>query len=107
MLHHHRWVPNLLPQSWHTEVRKARKARRMSQREVEERTGIHQTQLSRIENGMVDARVSDAIQMARAVGLEFVLVPRRALPTRLMTEHMDDGPRPSAVEVLVGCGDDE
>lgn len=102
-------VPNLLPQSWHTEVRKARKARRMSQREVEERTGIHQTQLSRIENGMVDARVSDAIQMARAVGLEFVLVPRRTLPTvyRLMTEHMDDGPRPSAVELLVGRGDDE
>lgn len=102
-------VPNLLPQSWHTEVRKARKARRMSQREVEERTGIHQTQLSRIENGVVDARVSDAIQMARAVGLEFVLVPQRALPTvyRLMTEHIDDGPRPSAVELLVGRGDDE
>ena len=102
-------VPNLLPQSWHTEVREARKARRMSQREVEERTGIHQTQLSRIENGVVDARVSDAIQMARAVGLEFVLVPRRALPTvyRLMTEHIHDGPRPSAVELLVGRGDDE
>ena len=102
-------VPNLLPQSWHTEVRKARNGRRMSQREVEERTGIHQTQLSRIENGVIDARVSDAIQMARAVGLEFVLVPRRALPTvyRLMTEHMDDGPRPSVVELLVGRGDDE
>ena len=102
-------VPNLLPQAWHTEVRKARKARRMSQREVAERTGIHQTQLSRIENGVVDARVSDAIQMARAVELEFVLVPRRALPTvyRLMTEHMDDGPRPSAVELLVGRGDGE
>ena len=80
-------VPNLLPQSWHTEVRKARKARRMSQREVEERTGIHQTQLSRIENGVVDARVSDAIQMARAVDLEFVLVPRRALPDRSYRLH--------------------
>ena len=102
-------VPNLLPQSWHIEVRKARKARGMSQCEMEERTGIHQTQLSRIENGVVDARVSDAIQMARAVELEFVLVPRRALPTvyRLMTEHMGDGPRPSAVELLIGRGEDE
>ena len=101
-------VPNLSPHSWNTEVRKARKRQRMSQCELAERTGIHQTRLSRIENGLVDARVSDAIQMARAVGLELVLVPRQALPTvyRLMSEHTGDGPRPSAVELLVGRGDD-
>ena len=99
-------VPDLSPRSWNTEVRKARRGQRMSQCEMERRTGIHQTQLSRIENGVVDARVSDAIQMARAVGLEFVLVPRRALPTvyRLMSEHTGDGHRPSAVELLVGRG---
>ena len=102
-------MPDLSPHSWHAEVRKARKGRRMSQCAMEERTGIHQTRLSRIENGLVDAKVSDAIQMARAVGLEFVLVPRRALPTvyRLMREHIDGGPRPSAVELLVGRGDAE
>ena len=100
-------MPNLSPRSWHTEVRKARKGRRMSQREMEERTGVHQTQLSRIENGLVDARVSDAISMARAVGLEFVLVPRLALPTvyRLMREHAGEGGRASAVELLIGEGD--
>ena len=100
-------VPDLSPHAWNTEVRKARKAQGLSQCAMEERTGIHQSQLSRIENGLVDARVSDAIQMARAVGLEFVLVPRRALPTvyRVMSDHASGGPRPSAIELLVGRGE--
>ena len=51
--------------------------------------------------------IDDAIQMARAVGLEFVRVPQRALPTvyRLMSDHASGGPRPSVVELLVGHGD--
>ena len=100
--------PRVTPQSWHIEVRKTRESQRMSQREMERRTGIHQTQLSRIENGLVDPRVSDAIRMARAVGLEFALVPRRALPILygLLRENTGGGPRPSAVELLVGQGDD-
>ena len=67
------------PQSCHIELRKARKARRMSQREMEKRTGMHQARLSRIENGQADPKLSEAVEMARAVELDFVLVPRRAL----------------------------
>lgn len=41
--------------------------------------GIHQARLSRIENGQVDPKLSEAVEMARAVELDFVLAPRRAL----------------------------
>ena len=99
------------PQAWHIELKKARKGQRMSQREMESRTGIRQSQLSRIENGLVDPKLSQAIQMARAVGLDFVLVPRRALPRvsgllRDFEGRTEGGRRPTAVELLVGDGGD-
>ena len=99
------------PQSWHIELRKARRSRRMSQREMENRTGIRQSHLSRIENGLVDPKLSHTVQMARAVELELVLVPRRALAavSRLLRDIEGDGERgrrPTAVELLVGDGED-
>ena len=99
------------PQSWHIKLRKARRSRRMSQREMENRTGIRQSHLSRIENGLVDPKLSHAAQMARAVELELVLVPRRALAvvSRLLRDFEgggERGRRPTAVELLVGDGED-
>ena len=99
---------HVTPQSWHIELRKARKSRGMSQREMENRTGIRQSHLSRIENGLVDPKLSHAVQMARAVGLEFALVPRRALPILhgLVRGGAGNDRRPTAVELLVGGGED-
>ena len=99
------------PQSWHIELKKVRKSQRMSQRDMEDRTGIRQAHLSRIENGSVDPKLSHAIQMARAVGFEFVLVPRRTLPAvsgllRDFEGRTGEGRRPTAVELLVGDGGD-
>ena len=83
----------------------------MSQREMENRTGIGQAHLSRIDNGLVDPKLSHAVQMARAVGFEFVLVPRRALPAvsgllRDFEGRNEGGRRLTAVELLVGDGGD-
>ena len=94
------------PQSWHIELRKARRGRRMSQREMENLTGIRQSHLSRIENGRADPKLSQAVQMARAVELEFVLVPRRALAAaaRLLQDFGgagERGRRLTAVELIV------
>ena len=99
------------PQSWHIELKKVRKSQRMSQRDMESRTGIRQSHLSRIENGLADPKLSQAIQMARAVGFELVLVPRRALPgvsglLREFESRTKEGRRPTAVELLVGDGGD-
>lgn len=56
-------------------VKEARERRGLSQRRLAERSGFHQTQLSRVESGH-DVRLSTLIDAARLVGLEVVLVPR-------------------------------
>lgn len=91
------------PQSWHIELRKVRKARRMSQREMETRTGIHQARLSRIENGQVDPKLAEAIEMARAVERDLVMVPRRALLAVLgvIRDFEGDGRRLTVPELVM------
>ncbi len=51
----------------------------ISQRELSARSGVPQSHISKIENGEVDLRVSSLVALARALDLELVLVPRRAM----------------------------
>ena len=93
---------------WHEQLRDARRAQGLSQRELEERTGVRQAHLSRIENGVLDPRLSCIEQVARGLGYACVLVPRRALPAvagllRDMGEPGAAGPR-SAVQMLLEDG---
>jgi transcriptional regulator with XRE-family HTH domain len=62
-------------------LRETRIARGLSQRELAERAGLGQSRLALIEAGAVDLRTSTLMQLARALDLELVLVPRRVLPT--------------------------
>jgi len=61
------------------QLKAAREAAGLNQRALAAMTGLQQGQLSRIETGAVDPRLSSVIEMARALELELVLVPRRAL----------------------------
>ena len=61
-------------------LRKARARQGLSQRELSVNSVVPQGHISRIENGAVDLRVSSLIALARALDLELVLVPRRAVP---------------------------
>ena len=61
-------------------LRDARIARGLSQRELAERAGLGQNRLALIETGGADLRTSTLVQLARALDLELVLVPRRVLP---------------------------
>ncbi|MDE2782420.1 MAG: helix-turn-helix transcriptional regulator [Gemmatimonadota bacterium] len=63
-----------------TVLRSLRKDRSLSQRELGERIGLTQAQISRIEGGRVDPRLSSVVEYARGVGVEVMLVPRRAVP---------------------------
>jgi len=63
-----------------TTLRDAREARGLSQRALSAKTGVPQSHISKIENGAVDLRVSSLIELARALDLELVLVPRKAMP---------------------------
>jgi transcriptional regulator with XRE-family HTH domain len=50
-----------------TNVVKARKAANLTQEQVSERSGIHVTEVSRIERGLRDPRMTTLIRMARAL----------------------------------------
>ena len=61
-------------------LRDAREARGLSQRALSAKAGVPQSHISKIENGAVDLRVSSLVELARALDLELVLVPRKATP---------------------------
>ena len=62
------------------QLKAARKARSLSQRALGKLAGVPQSHISKIENGSVDLRLSSLIELARILGLEATLVPRKALP---------------------------
>ncbi len=62
------------------ELKAEREARGLSQLALSKLAGIPQSHISKIENGTVDLRLSSLIELARALGLELTLVPRKALP---------------------------
>jgi predicted transcriptional regulator len=62
-----------------SQLRVGRETAGLSQRAVSAMSGVQQGQLSKIENGAVDPRLSSIEQIARSLGLELVLVPRRSL----------------------------
>lgn len=61
---------------------KARRALGVSQRELSKRSGLTQAQISRIENGMVDMRVSSLLTLAAELGLELSFEERSPPPGR-------------------------
>ncbi len=62
------------------ELKKARVAQGLSQRMLSAKSGVPQSHLSKIEQGGVDLRISSLVAIARTLGLEFVLVPQKAMP---------------------------
>ncbi len=60
-------------------LKAAREAAGLSQRGLSAIIGLQQGQLSKIEAGLVDPRLSTVLEMARGLELEPVLVPRRSL----------------------------
>ena len=61
------------------DLAEVRRAHAISQGELASRSGLDQAQLSRIEAGRVDLRLSSLSQLARALGQEIVLVPQGSL----------------------------
>ena len=61
-------------------LKRARKAKGLSQRELSAKSGVPQSHISKIENGAVDLRVSSLIALARTLDFELELVPRKTVP---------------------------
>ena len=65
------------------QLREAREVRGISQRELSERIGLTQSQISRFEGGRADLRLSSLVELGRGLGLEVMLVPRKSVPAAL------------------------
>ena len=61
-------------------LRAARLAKGLSQRELSARSGVPQSHISKIESGSVDLRVSSLIVLARVLELEVLLTPKQSVP---------------------------
>jgi transcriptional regulator with XRE-family HTH domain len=62
------------------QLRAARLAQGLSQRQLGERIGLPQSNIARLESGGTDPSLSKIIELARALDLDLQLIPRTALP---------------------------
>lgn len=72
-------------------LRNARLARGISQRELSDLSGVPQAQISRIEASSVDPRATSLLALAHALEMELALVPRKALPAVRMISRQVSG----------------
>jgi transcriptional regulator with XRE-family HTH domain len=61
-------------------LKTARETSGLSQRDLSAKAGVPQSHISKIESGGTDIRLSSLIELARALELELVLVPRHLVP---------------------------
>ncbi len=61
-------------------LREARETAGLSQRTLSARAGLTQSHISQIERGTLEPGLATLIDLARALDLELVLVPKRLLP---------------------------
>ncbi|MCM5555308.1 helix-turn-helix domain-containing protein [Pleomorphomonas sp. NRK KF1] len=62
------------------ELKQAREAKGLSQRELARLSGVPQSHISKIEANAVDLRASSLVTLAHALGLELMLIPLKAVP---------------------------
>lgn len=62
------------------QLRAERERQNLSQVRLGQRLGVPQSQITRIERGASDIRMSTLLEVAHALGLEPVLVPKSLLP---------------------------
>lgn len=61
-------------------LRESREASGISQRTLSARSGLTQSHISQIETGTLEPGLSSFLQLARALDLELMLVPRKLVP---------------------------
>lgn len=90
-------------------LKAAREEKALSQRAFSARIGVPQSRLSKIEAGGVDVGASTLIQIARALDLDVMLVPRQLVPavSRLIEQARDTAPEDAARRPAYRLDDDE
>lgn len=62
------------------QIRAAREAKHMTQRELSARSGLTQSHISQIERGTMEPGLASLVEVARALDLEIVLAPKKLMP---------------------------
>ena len=85
-------------------LREARLRKRLSQQELARKLGLRQRQISDLERAAIDSRLSTIQNVARALDLELMLIPRQLISAveALQRAGRDAGQRP-----LYELGEDE
>lgn len=88
-------------------LKTARKDRRLTQEQVAEMAGISRPRYREIEAGSSAARTTTLINIARALGLELMLVPQAMVPavSALLRPHDDLDDLPAFIANPDGDGD--
>ncbi|HEX2839936.1 helix-turn-helix transcriptional regulator [Hyphomicrobium sp.] len=74
------------------QLREVREASGTSQRALSERTGLTQSHISQIEGRKLEPGLSSFIELARALDLEPILVPKKLIPAVLGIIRAQAGP---------------
>jgi transcriptional regulator with XRE-family HTH domain len=78
-----------------TTIAQQRSAKGLTQTSLGQLLGLPQSHISRVEAGRVDLRTSSLLDLARALDLEVMLIPRKLVPAvraqiQEEPEHGDD-----------------
>jgi len=79
-------------------LKEARETKDLSQRALSAKVGLTQAHISRIENASTDVQLSNLMELARALDLELMLVPRKAVPAVQGLVRNIDTPTPGSTE---------
>jgi len=83
-----------------------RKNKKLSQRELAKMTSVQQAQISHIESGQIDPRLSTLRSILHALDLELIAVPRQSVATINHIIHGTQTPDAST-KPLYSLGDDD
>lgn len=98
--------PNRTVEDWVNTLVAARRGAGLNQKALAAKIGADQSYVSKVERGAVDPQASTLVELARALGLELMLVPRQLVPAVQALQH-EIAPDQSASLPAYRLGDDD
>ena len=86
---------------WIEQLKRARKRKGLTQAELGKKVGLPQSYISKVEGGSIDIRLSSLLELARALELEPMLVPRSLVPAVQSLTRTQTTVRPRAGKLSV------
>ena len=86
---------------WVEQLKLTRKQKGLTQAEFGKKVGLPQSYISKVESGSIDIRLSSVLEMARALELEPMLVPRQLVPAVQSLTRSRVTARPKSGEFIV------